>query len=226
MAYPDWVAAQAKRLNLPTLQHLQTLVTKKLNDSFPGMIINDGTTARFGERSVPYHTTDQNTGKRAIKHSTTPVEPVMSQVALSRTYRYHFTKGTPAEVRRVFNTAIQTYNATGTVKLIPGKERYGQNSLTLTTYHKTMSASQSGMLELGKGGPSVTYSAVKSVNAGQASLNVTYPESVADSVAIHEVGHALGLDHSTSPRSVMYPVDQGRTTLTSADLKSLKSIYN
>nr|WP_263849375.1 M10 family metallopeptidase domain-containing protein [Secundilactobacillus similis] len=45
-------------------------------------------------------------------------------------------------------------------------------------------------------------------------------------MATHELGHALGLDHSTSKLSVMYPVDQSRTTLSTADLNALKAIYN
>ncbi|WP_225352031.1 matrixin family metalloprotease [Secundilactobacillus similis] len=54
-----------------------------------------------------------------------------------------------------------------------------------------------------------------------------YPQqAIKQSVATHELGHALGLDHSTSKLSVMYPVDQSRTTLSTADLNALKAIYN
>lgn len=82
------------------------------------------------------------------------------------------------------------------------------------------------MLELGKGGPEITYSVIKSFNHRQAGLNLTYPESVAESVAIHEVGHALGLAHSSNQQSVMYPIDQGHTVLTKADLSALENIYD
>jgi predicted Zn-dependent protease len=42
---------------------------------------------------------------------------------------------------------------------------------------------------------------------------------------MHELGHALGLDHSTSKTSVMYPVDQGVSQLSAEDLAGLKKIY-
>ncbi|MDN6899852.1 matrixin family metalloprotease [Oenococcus sicerae] len=43
---------------------------------------------------------------------------------------------------------------------------------------------------------------------------------------MHELGHALGLAHSSSRDSVMYPIDQGKSELSSDDLAGLRAIYS
>ncbi|MBQ0835851.1 matrixin family metalloprotease [Lactiplantibacillus pentosus] len=159
-----------------------------------------------------------------ISRGTTPVNSLVARQQLSSKYVYHFEQATPKPVKRVFHTAIQTYNQTGLVQLRPGKPRLTRNSLTLGTYQRQQSHAN-GSIELGQGGPTVTYAVVKTLNHGQARLNTAYPEAIATSVAIHEVGHALGLDHSRQLDSVMYPFDQGQTTLSHADISALKTIY-
>ena len=84
------------------------------------------------------------------------------------------------------------------------------------------------MIELGICGPDIIQQTgwdAYTVNHAKASLNVHYVQSVRLSVAMHELGHALGLDHSTDRNSIMYPVDQGKTTLSVNDLAALKKIY-
>ena len=43
-------------------------------------------------------------------------------------------------------------------------------------------------------------------------------------VMIHEFGHALGLEHSTDPKSVMYPT-KGTKIISQDDVRTLKYVY-
>ena len=45
------------------------------------------------------------------------------------------------------------------------------------------------------------------------------------SVALHELGHALGLAHSTDPTAVMYPIYHQVTGLASDDLAGIRTLY-
>ena len=58
--------------------------------------------------------------------------------------------------------------------------------------------------------------------------NPTYAGTVTtfEQVALHEIGHALGLDHSTDPNAVMYPVaSPANPTLDASDIAGIQALY-
>ncbi|MDA5387767.1 matrixin family metalloprotease [Loigolactobacillus backii] len=170
------------------------------------------------------------TSQSASSQSTaaTPMEENVQGKTLATTYYYHFNANTPQSVKRVFEQAVTIYNQTKLVNLVAGAGSQSQNQIAFGTYKKVMSAAEQGTIELGVGGPGIIqrvgYGAY-TANHAQASLNINYTTSISLAVALHELGHALGLAHSTDKTSVMYPMDQGVTTLSQGDLNGLKQIY-
>ncbi len=67
--------------------------------------------------------------------------------------------------------------------------------------------------------------------AGDVTVNTAQPFNIGSTydlftVAVHEIGHALGVGHATLSGSVMYPVYTGRkTALTADDVAAVRAVY-
>lgn len=171
--------------------------------------------------------TTKTTTESQVGKVSTPIEEPLQGMTTAKTYYYHFDNNVPENAQQVFLNAVNTYNNTGIVRLIQQKAEPNQNNITFFIYHKKINNIASSTVELGNGGPSALQLNNYAINSGRAGLNLTYPNlSVKNSVAMHELGHALGLAHSSYTNSVMYPVDQGVTKLSEADLNGLRKIYN
>lgn len=201
-------------------------------DSKPAPVGFSGAVEKLVAKVEPFlgQTTQTRKTQQAEQSPTdTPIESIVQGQKLSNTYYYHFDSDVSTSARRVFEHAIAVYNQTGLVKLVAGTATTKQNSVTFFVYSKQMSSARSGLIESGHGGPKIVQQTgweSYTVNHARAGLNVYYPKSaIRYSVATHELGHALGLDHSSSRSSVMYPVDQGVTTLSAGDIAALKTIY-
>lgn len=179
------------------------------------------------ESSQASHSQVENSSSSSATAERTPIEAIVKGQALANTYTYSFTNQTPNNVRQVFFAAVAAYNQTGIVKLVPGEQTDEDNHITFSIYQKA--SANPGTLELGEGGPKIIrkYNLFHSqtTNHATASVNTTYQAAIAKSVAMHELGHALGLDHSDQLGSIMYPIDQGVTILSTEDLAGLTEIY-
>lgn len=158
---------------------------------------------------------------------TTPIDPIAVGYPLRPRYYYHFAKGVTPNMQDVFTQAAQVFNRTGLVTLIAGQPSTRENGITCYTY--SGESRQTNRVELGSGGPTVTHQwgwPSTTVNRGKAGINLAHPErGYYLSVAVHELGHALGLAHSDQRSSVMYPLDQGRPQLSAADQLALRQLY-
>ncbi len=191
---------------------------------------NNSSVASSATSSAASSVTSTSSSQAASSATTeaTPIESNVQGKTLATTYYYHFAADIPAKAQQAFTAAVAVYNQTGIVKLVAGSGTAEQNQITFFVYHKSMSAAEQGTVELGHGGPNIIQRVgwgAYTANHARAGLNATYSAALNRSVAIHELGHALGLDHSTDPNSVMYPVEQGKTVLTAADIAGLNSIY-
>lgn len=173
-----------------------------------------------------HHVTPQPAIKATI--TPTPTESIVLKAHLKTTYHYRFTTKLPPAGVRAFKAAMRIYNHTGIVHFAAGPTPQHSNQITFTLdSKKTTGAPKYG--ELGRGGPVIFWEfgpfAPRTWNHAVASLNGHDPGAFTTAVAVHEVGHALGLGHSAQPNSVMYPYTNGTTRLSVADLAGLRRLY-
>ncbi|KRN28719.1 extracellular zinc metalloproteinase [Lactobacillus selangorensis] len=210
-----------------TARHYLTAAAAKLPKAAENLRPTASTASSASSSSTSQTEISSASSSVATSADATPVESIVQNAHLNKVYGYHFAKGTPAAAKKVFLDAVAVYNQTGIVQLKADEQ--AKNQITFSVYHKQMANALQTGIELGVGGPQITqetsWQGTTSTNNARARLNATYSAAFSDSVAIHELGHALGLDHSSDLSSVMYPVDQGVTTLSTGDSSALKEIY-
>jgi hypothetical protein len=53
----------------------------------------------------------------------------------------------------------------------------------------------------------------------------SWTPALLQAVVLHEIGHVLGLKHSTDPASTMYPISPGRSTIDGESQRALRNLY-
>ena len=73
-------------------------------------------------------------------------------------------------------------------------------------------------------GDSIVFAHIQMAAQGQ-NFNKVLPETDVYATMLHEIGHALGLDHSPDRNSIMYYITTGHSELSEVDIKNLKTLY-
>jgi len=179
---------------------------------------------------------------KVIHYTKTIPTPAQSRLAnhdYSRKYFYYFQKSTPKSARSSFNYAIKQYNKTGVVHLThtssPSSLRKSLSRnvqlLELGMYYKK--GLESGVHAAGHGGQSIKSGGhidykgalyFREVDAF-ALYNTYFTRPYTKDVAMHEIGHALGLDHNfLDPHSIMNS-NTSSIKLSTTDKLGLKLFY-
>ncbi|ANZ62342.1 matrixin family metalloprotease [Secundilactobacillus paracollinoides] len=185
---------------------------------------------------------------RAISHSTSAATATVAHMSYG--FKTGASSSTPATYRwasktitykvndkstyykQVWNSAVKHWNATKVIKMVPvqsGKTAditlASANSdtkktsgdivgLTYTSYHTTQTMGDLNVMASAK---SYVYKNIAN--------KMHYSQLDREHVAEHEIGHALGLEHAETKKSVMYYANRS-SAITSTDIKGLKNAYN
>ena len=142
-----------------------------------------------------------------------------------RTIWVHFMD--PPEGRPEFwsetDRALEVWNAVKGVPLVFGHTRHVEAADVVFRWIRRFEAHQAGTTDWGTDGEGWLHSAVVTL-ATEHEDGTPMSDEFLRLVAVHEIGHVIGLPHSEDPRDVMHPGNQN-LILSDRDIRSARQLY-
>lgn len=185
--------------------------------------------------STSNSSTATQTVKTPVKDPNKVYTPDQGVSWSSSNITYAFYPAMSLAERALWTTAIQEWNSVDVVNLTE-TSNYNKANIKITNVAADSSGADDETLGISyiqrdtKRNPAGFY-AMKSATIGilpEQVLRFNLDYAYTQFIAVHELGHALGLAHSTDENDVMYPYEKNPYTqhITEADVNTLKYLYN